>query len=149
MEPQDNVLESLKIQVKRSNNKVSANEIRIKLTIDEKYAKDYKFKDFSKEDLCNFTLIKSAETESKEKLGILKFDAYLIFKKQSAAANGEDKPEKEYKIKKENPEDFQFDNSENSLLLVQVFADGIRPTGTKRKVVTYEDTDIIDETIKP
>jgi predicted DNA-binding ArsR family transcriptional regulator len=147
MKSQKDVLKSLKIHVKRTNNKVLANEIRVKLTI-EKPTGDYIFKDFSEDHIRNFELIETTQTESKERLGILKFDAHLIFKEKEVTENDK-KPEKEYIIKNGIHADFKFDHAENSLLVVEVFADGIRPLGTKRKVITYEDSDLIDDTLKP
>ncbi|MEM6684543.1 MAG: hypothetical protein AAF617_02010, partial [Bacteroidota bacterium] len=73
--------------------------------------------------------------------------AYLIFKEAATPAKGFKSIHKEFVIENgAKGVSYQFDRDENSLLLIEVSFDGTRPDGTKRKVITYEDTDEIDDT---
>lgn len=50
-------------------------------------------------------------------------------------------------FKNEDPKNpkFEFELNKNFILLVNIISD-VRPTGTKRRVIVYEDADIIDDT---
>lgn len=47
----------------------------------------------------------------------------------------------------EKNDKLDFNDASNHLFLVEIIDENGRPTGTKRSVVTYEDTDIIDTSI--
>jgi hypothetical protein len=98
--------------------------------------------EFSENDLYNLKIVDNAGATFK----LLKFDVHLINSENLIALEKPVVIKREFRLKNKENANFTFDTDENSILLTDVKLN-IKPTGTKRAVITYEDTDVIDDTM--
>ncbi|WP_298420568.1 hypothetical protein [uncultured Kordia sp.] len=142
MSPQE--ISNIEIRIQREN-KAETNKILVYATAWTTIP-NLKFKDFENKDLNNINII----WEDLD-LKLLELKLYLI------PDDGNEPPVRRFYainyfleiINNENAK-FEFNNKDNNVLLTKVSmkVGTADPTGTKRTVITYEDTDIIDDTDK-
>lgn len=142
MKTDDKYLKSLKlIRVGRQKGKISTKKIWVDVEIIT-ILDNLEIAKFSPEDITNL------KTDEKKPLNILRLRINLISKGNNSIITKIPEPLiGRFEITKGTDVQFEFDDDTNSILVVEAKIKGIRPDGTKRKVVTYEDTDEIDETI--
>lgn len=114
-----------------------ANEICVYVTIWTLFS-NTEIKSFEAEDLRNLNV-------EKDTAGVLNLNVHLVRKENSILL---EKPVLVYKVfeLKRSELDFRF-NEKNDFIFFTNIISPEKPTGTKRTVITYEDTDIIDDTI--
>ena len=142
MKTDDNPIKSLKlVKVAKEKDAKSTNKIHVEVAI-ETILENFMIAKFSSEDIKNLT------SKGEEPLNIVRLFVNLIPKGEPVVA---EKPVDTLegkliidKVKNENTK-FDFDEDENSILVVEVKINGVKPDGTKRKVITYDDCDEIDE----
>ncbi|WP_298511816.1 hypothetical protein [uncultured Kordia sp.] len=141
MKTDDNPVKSLKlVKVAKEKDKKSTNKIHVEVAI-ETIFENLKIAEFSAEDIENL------KTDGKEPLNIVRLFVNLIPKGELVIAEKPGDPLKDkLKIDKAEGAKFEFNDDDNSILVVETRILGIRPEGTKRKVITYEDSDVIDQT---
>ncbi len=115
-----------------------ASKIYVYLTIWTLFP-DVKIKSFETKDLLNH----KANVQSP---GILNLNTFVVAKKNSILLEKPTVAFKFFELNKENDIDFEFNLNSDFIFLINIH-DLVRPEGTKRKVITYEDSDIIDETV--
>ena len=99
--------------------------------------------DVTIEDLLHTTINKETENE----VGILQLDVHVatIPEKESKPLKKPVGISKLIEITDDSKTTLKYDEDLNSMFLVSIFPPS-RPTGTKRRVIVYEDADIIDDT---
>lgn len=140
MKTEKNPIKSVQMVVAREN-KETTNQIHVELSVETTL--DVAFKEFSAEDINNLEAFNKDKTVT---LNVLKLSIYLI-PKTPVSSETIFKTQKKFEITKD-PEkgiDFKFDNYENTVFVVEIKVNDSRPDGTKRKVITYEDSDLIDQ----
>jgi hypothetical protein len=142
MKTDDNSLKSLKlIKVEREKNKKSTDKIHIEVEVKTIF-ENLTVAKFSPKDITNL------KTDGKEPLNILRFCINLIPRGDNLIVAKIPEPLiGEFEIIKSKDVQFVFDDDANSILVVEAKIIGTRPDGAKRKVITYEDSDEIDEAI--
>ncbi|WP_430408819.1 hypothetical protein [Kordia sp.] len=130
-------IKDFKIHITRSPGEV-AEEIYVYVTIWSQLS-NVEIKDFATEDLQN-------HNTEKEAAGVLNLDIHLVRKENSIVL---DKPVLIYKVFELNRSELNFKfNEKNDFIFLTNIISQEKPTGTKRTVITYEDTDVIDDTRK-
>ena len=143
METDNNSLKLLRLdRVARDKGK-SSNRIHVDVSI-ETIFENLEIAKFSSKDITNL------KTEGNEPLNILLFRINLVPRDGDLGVTGviPEPLSGEFKIEKGKDVQFEFDNDENSILIIEAKISGTRPDGTKRKVITYDDCDEIDEAVK-
>ncbi|MEM6721425.1 MAG: hypothetical protein AAF611_19015 [Bacteroidota bacterium] len=138
-----NVIKSFTATVAKEAKVTSTSKIHIKIEV-ETTLKDAKIKDFQNEDIYNLTILDKVDDSFK----LLKLNIYVV--PNSREIEFLEKPQtikNFFVIDKKNKAEFEFDIEENSIFLMEVKVDIFKPEGTKRRVITYEDSDDIDEGI--
>lgn len=129
-------IKDFNVHISRSAGNI-ANEIYVYVTI-WSLLSNAEIKNFEAEDLQN-------HNKEKDAAGVLNLNVHLVRKENSIVLK---KPVLVYKVfeLKSSELDFKF-NKENDFIFLTNIISPEKPTGTKRTVITYEDTDIIDDTI--
>lgn len=132
------MIESLAVNVNRDDKEFSE-RLHIEVTIST-YFSNSEIREFSKEDLYNLNVTGNLEG----RIDLLKFNVYLVTSLDAI------KLEKPVEVKRTfhltNKKNASFVFNDSSILVTDVILiSTINPTGTKRTVITYEDTDVIDE----
>jgi len=139
MESNRQLIESLQIQVKRDDAK-STERLHVTVILSVFIANPI-IKSFSKEDIYNLKV----EDHHDELLNLLKLNVFVQVKNDIIILQKPVTKTATFKINREEV-DFNFNDQDAFLLVVEAKLFDIRPEGTKRKVITYEDTDVIDDT---
>lgn len=133
---------NINVRVERQD-KLESNEILIYATIWTTFP-NIRLKKFERKDLRNVTILNPVA------LGFLNLDLVLETQDVEVEQLKEPIPINCFLrlINGENA-DFEFNADRNNVFVTNVIDEITgRPTGTKRTVITYEDTDIIDDTRK-
>ncbi|EDP95955.1 hypothetical protein U8527_13710 [Kordia algicida OT-1] len=140
MKTEKNPIKSVQMVVARED-KETTNQLHVELTVETTF--DIDFKEVSSEDINNLEAFNKDKTAV---LNVLKLSIYLI-PKTKVSSETIFKNKHKFEIIKDPKKgiDFKFDNDENSVFVVEVKVKDARPDGTKRKVITYEDSDLIDQ----
>lgn len=130
-------IDQLLIKIARDNQDTTEN-LHIYVTL-WTYFLNMSIKDAEKDDLENL------KDKNDKDLGILQFNIRIQLN------NLEKSPEpiavnKLFKLQKGKDFQFTFDKKNSNVFVTQLLLD-TKPDGTKRTVITYEDTDVIDENI--
>lgn len=143
MKTDDNSLKSLKlIKVAREKNKKTTDKIHIEVEVKTIF-ENLRVAEFSPKDITNL------KTDEKNPLNILRLRINLIPRGDDLIVAKIPEPLiGKFEIIKSKDVQFEFDNDANSILVVEAKIIGTRPDGTKRKVITYEDSDEIDEAVE-
>ncbi|WP_298420566.1 hypothetical protein [uncultured Kordia sp.] len=114
-----------------------ANEVYVYITILSQFS-NVEIKAFEVKDLRNLN-------EEKDVAGVLNLDVHILRKEGAIVLK---KPTLIYKVFEFNTNelDFRFNEKNDFIFLINVITNE-KPTGTKRTVITYEDTDVIDDTL--
>ncbi|AXG71514.1 hypothetical protein KORDIASMS9_03771 [Kordia sp. SMS9] len=130
---------SFTAKVKRTKDAASADKIHVFATIKTNFTATVV--KFSQKHLYTLRMVDNAG----DAFNLLKYDIYLIPSLDEDASEQMVQHENLFKLEKEDGVQFEFDEEENSLFMMEVKIQGTRPEGTKRRVITYEDCDEIDE----
>ena len=137
-------ISNIDIRIER-NNKPETDKILVYATA-WTTTPNLKFKDFEEKDLYNINL-----NWNELDLRLLKLKLYLVPDEKAEPSTSEHYPINYFfEIVNNENAHFVFNNKEDNVLITKVEIKGAirNPTGTKRTVITYEDTDIIDDTDK-
>jgi len=140
MEVNKSPIKDLIVKLDRDNAETT-NRLHIYVTI-WTYFSEVEIKQFSKEDLFNLAF---AETDT-DRLGILKFNIHLVPSSNATILNKPTVVSKSFYLTNGENANFKFNEKINNIFLAEVIQ-LTKPTGTKRTVITYEDTDVIDDTL--
>lgn len=141
MKTDDNLIESFIVKVARDKNADTTENLHVTATI-KTFFENVKIEPFSKTNLYNFTIVDNAGDKSQ----LLKLDIYVILPTKIVKSTELFEHKNIYKFNKNEAADFEFDAGKNSVFLIEakIKAKNSKPEGTKRKVITYEDSDIIE-----
>jgi len=133
-----NAIERLAVNIARDDNE-SSERLHIEVVIST-YFSNSEIREFSKEDVYNLKVTDNQDAE----VGLLKFNVYLVTSLDAIKLEKPVEVKRSFQLKNKVNASFVFNDS--SILLTDVHVvSNMNPTGTKRTVITYEDTDVIDE----
>ncbi len=130
------LIKKINVHISRTKGEI-AEEIYVYITA-WSLLSNLEIKPFEAEDLRNHNVEKGTA-------GVLHLDVHLIKKESSIELKKPVLIHKVFELRRSEL-DFKFNEKNDFIFLTNIITPD-KPTGTKRTVITYEDTDIIDDTI--
>lgn len=130
------LIKKINVHISRTKGDI-ADEIYVYITV-WSLLSNLEIKSFEAEDLRNHNTEKGIA-------GVLNLDIHLIKKENSIELKKPVLVHKVFELRRSEL-DFKFNEKNDFIFLTNIITPD-KPTGTKRTVITYEDTDIIDDTI--
>ncbi len=130
------LIKKINVHISRTKGEI-AEEIYVYITA-WSLLSNLEIKPFEAEDLRNHNVEKGTA-------GVLHLDVHLIKKESSIELKKPVMIHKVFELRRSEL-DFKFNEKNDFIFLTNIITPD-KPTGTKRTVITYEDTDIIDDTI--